>query len=161
MKQLLLTAAAVLVLAACGPKQEPEQGAQNTAQDQAPEVATPQPSRVEKGIDVLTGLGFTPDFPYSVAYDMTDKNNQGINRHRVLLEVLDGDVQQAMAASEAALSAAGYVKSKETVGDGRTDAIFSKRGQPTLVFMAQTKERGPALKDPDAVGSIHIMWNFY
>ena len=110
---------------------------------------------------MLIGLGFKPDFPYAVAYDITDKNNQGINRHRVLLEVLAGDMTQAMADSETVLAAAGYAKSKETVGDGRTDAVFTKRGQPTLVFMAQTKEHGPALKNPDAVGTIHIMWNFY
>jgi hypothetical protein len=119
------------------------------------------PASEEKGIDVLTGLGFKPEFAYSVVYDIVDRNNEGVNRHRVLLEPLEGDIETAMASAEATLTGEGYEKSKETESNGRHDAVFTKYGSPTLVFMAQTPERGPALKNPNAVGTIHIMWNFY
>jgi hypothetical protein len=115
----------------------------------------------EKGVDVLTDLGFKPEFAYTVVYDITDKNDAGINRHRVLLEVLEGDIDTAMTSASATLASAGYGKSRETESNGRRDVVFTKQGFPTLVFMAQTPERGPALKTPGAVGTIHVMWNFY
>lgn len=163
MKQFLLAVAVAAVLAACGSKQDPQQTDQTAgqAEAQAQAQAEPSPSRTEKGIDVLIGMGFRPEFAYAIAYDIIDKNNQGVSRHRVLLEVLEGDVVTAMDDVEASLAGLGYVKAKETEGDGRYDTVFTKKGEPTLVFMAQTAERGPALKNPDAVGTIHIMWNFY
>lgn len=163
MKQLLLAMAVVAALAACGPKQDPQQGdnAAGEAKTPAEVAAESPPASTEKGLDVLTGMGFKPDFANAVVYDMVDKNNQGVNRHRVLLEVLEGDITAAMDDVEASLSALGYAKAKETASDGRYDAVFTKQGAPTLVFMAQTAERGPALKNPGAVGTIHIMWNFY
>jgi hypothetical protein len=164
MKQIFFAVAVVAVLAACGPKQEAAQKGGETA-NESPASATagaePAPAAEVKGIDVLTGLGFKPDFAYAVVYDIVDKNNEGVNRHRVLLEALEGDIKTAMASAEATLVKAGYEKSRETESNGRYDAVFTKQGFPTLVFMAQTPERGPALKDPGAVGTIHIMWNFY
>ena len=85
----------------------------------------------------------------------------GVNRRRVLLEVLEGDIEAAMTSAEATLDKAGYSKSKESSDGGRYDAVFVKHGFPTLVFMAQTPDRGPDLKNPGAVGTIHIMWNIY
>ncbi len=166
MKQIFLAAAVVVVLAACGSQQDSAQKGSESIHEApapaAPATSTePAPSREEKGIDVLTGVGFKPDFAYSVVYDIVDKNSEGVNRHRVLLEALEGDIKTAMASAEATLTKAGYVKSKETQSEGRHDAVFTKQGLPTLVFMAQTPERGPALKNQGAVGTIHIMWNFY
>jgi len=165
MKQFFLAIAVVTVLAACGPKQEVAQKGAETADESstsAPVPATqPAPAGEAKGIDVLTELGFKPDFAYAVVYDIVDKNKEGVNRHRVLLEALEGDIKTAMSSAQATLATAGYEQSKETESNGRYDAVFTKQGFPTLVFMAQTPERGPALKDPSAVGTIHIMWNFY
>lgn len=164
MKQFFLAAAVVAVLAACGADQDATQNNDKTTSESSVSSATDtqsMPNDEAKGIDVLTGLGFTPDFAYAVVYDIVDKNNEGVNRHRVLLEALEGNIEPAMTNAEATLAKAGYEKSKETVSDGRHDAVFIRHGYPTLVFMAQTPERGPALKNPGAVGTIHIMWNFY
>lgn len=164
MKHLFLATALTVALAACGPKQDPQQQGDNAAgvgQTPTEAVAASPPPRVEKGIDVLTGMGFQPDFANAVVYDIVDKDKKGVNRHRVLLEVLEGDVVAAMDNAEASLASVGYEKAKETESDGRYDTVFTKKGAPTLVFMAQTAERGPALKNPGAVGTIHIMWNFY
>lgn len=162
MKQLLLTIAVMSVLVGCGPRQDSQTDRRTAKETQVPPAgAAPTRAPTEKGIDVLTGLGFKPDFAYSVAYDLVDKNAQGVSRHRVLLEVMGDDIKSAMDDVEASLVGLGYAKSKSTEGDGRYDSVFVKRGTPTLVFMAQTAERGPALKNPDAVGTIHIMWNAY
>lgn len=164
MKQLLLAAAVLAVLAACGAEQGAHQAGDRSTVEPAPSAdATAQkPSaNAATGIDVLTGLGFIPDFAYATVYDIVDKNNQGVNRRRVLLEVLEGDIEAAMTSAEATLDKAGYSKSKESSDGGRYDAVFVKHGFPTLVFMAQTPDRGPDLKNPGAVGTIHIMWNIY
>ena len=164
MKQFILAAAVVTILAGCGADQEAAKNSVKATDESSVSSATdaqPMLNDQAKGIDVLTGLGFTPDFAYAVVYDIVDKNNEGVNRHRVLLEALEGNIETAMTNAEATLAKAGYKRSKETVSDGRQDAVFIKHGLPTLVFMAQAPERGPALKNPGAVGTIHIMWNFY
>ena len=163
MKQIFFAAAVAAVLAACGADQDATQNNDKTRNESSESSATDVRSAPteEKGIDVLTGLGFTPDFAYAVVYDIIDKNNEGVNRHRVLLEALEGNIENAMTNAEATLVNAGYEKSKETMNDGRHDAVFIKHGFPTLVFMAQSPERGPPLKNPGAVGTIHIMLNFY
>ena len=164
MKQILLAGAVLAVLAACGADQGAGQaGDKSTVEPPAStEAAAPKaPASNATGIDVLAGLGFIPDFAYAMAYDIVDKNSEDVSRHRVLLEVLEGDIGTAMASAEATLGRAGYVKSKDSSADGRHDAVFVKKGSPTLVFMAQSPDRGPDLKNPGAVGTIHIMWNRY
>lgn len=159
-KVFLLALLVAAGLSACGERQGADEAAPATgAREVAPADASPGVPK--KGIDVLVGLGFKPGFAYSVAYDIIDKNDAGTSRHRVLMEVLEGDVVDAMRDSEETLVRAGYAKVKEAAGDGRYDAVFTRHGLPTLVFMGQTAERGPALKTPGATGSIHIMWNFY
>jgi long-subunit fatty acid transport protein len=160
-KMFFFAAVVAIVLSACSKERGADEAgpaAAGTAETSPTEVPSRAP---EKGIDVLVGLGFKPGYPYSVAYDIIDKNDAGTSRHRVLLEVLDGDIVDAMRDSEETLIRAGYAKAKETGSDGRYDAIFTRHGWPTLVFMGQTAERGPPLKTPGAVGTIHIMWNFY
>jgi hypothetical protein len=161
MKQLLLAAAILVALAACGAEQNADQAAGGTTVEPTADAAKKSSANAATGIDVLTGLGFIPDFAYGTAYDIVDKNKEGVNRRRVLLEVLEGDIEAAMASAQATLQNAGYSKSKESSDGGRYDAVFVKRGFPTLVFMGQSPERGPKLKNPEAVGTIHIMWNTY
>jgi len=163
MKKLVLAAAVLAFLAACGEDQGAVDGNLAIPEPSPRAEAAPQQAAANAttGIDALTGLGFKPEFAYAIAYDIVDKNNEGVNRRRVLLEVLDGDIVTAMGDAEATLARAGYTKSKETSSDGRHDVVFVKNGFPTLVFMAQSPERGPALKNPGAVGTIHIMWNIY
>lgn len=164
MKQLVLAVAMLAVLAACGSEEGANQaGDKSTVQPAASADAAAQkvPASAATGIDVLIELGFIPEFAYATVYDIVDKNNQGVNRRRVLLEVLEGDVASAMTSAETTLAKAGYAKSKESSDGGRYDAVFVKHGSPTLVFMAQSPDRGPKLKTPGAVGTIHVMWNFY
>jgi hypothetical protein len=161
MKKFVLLMAMMTVVAACNSSQD-EAGETAIGPDQSKAAAIkPALASKEKGVDVLTSLGFKPEFAYTVVYDINDKNDAGVNRHRVLLEVLEGDIDTAMTSASATLASAGYGKSRETESNGRRDVVFTKQGFPTLVFMAQTPERGPALKTPGAVGTIHVMWNFY
>lgn len=161
MKQFLLAAAILAGLAACGAEQNASRTADGPGVEPAAGAAQKSPASAATGIDVLTGLGFIPDFAYATAYDIVDKNREGVNRRRVLLEVLEGDIEAAMASAQATLGKAGYSKSKESSDGGRYDAVFVKHGFPTLVLMGQSPERGPKLKNPEAVGTIHIMWNAY
>lgn len=164
MKKIFLAAAVLTVLAACSADQAVPQNVEQSAAEPAPpsETVPQQPAAsAPTGIDTLTGLGFIPDFAYAMVYDIADKNKEGVNRRRVLLEVLEGDIEAAMASAEATLARAGYSKSKESSDGGRYDAVFVKQGSPTLVFMAQSPDRGPDLKNPGAVGTIHVMWNTY
>lgn len=159
MKQLLVCLSLATLLTSCG-------GDKTDARSEAtpaPAVAPSPVAAIEaaKGMDVLAKLGISPDFEHSVDYDIIDKNQAGISRHRVLIDVLAGDMPSAIERMDALLVAQGYAKQKETSNDGRVDQIFIKQGVPTMVLLMQPVDKGPKLKNPNAVGSIHIMWNIW
>lgn len=164
MKRYFAILGIMTALAACGPSQQAgkvdETAVQETQPPPAPVApAVQKPSDQEKGIDVLAGMGIAPNFQYAVAYDIVDRNQEGKARHRVLLEVLGGDIDDAVDRMGALLANLGYEKTKDTNNNGRHEEVFRKQGTPTLVLLAQPAVSGPPLKHGDAVGSIHIMWN--
>lgn len=155
--KLLLSLLLAFLLTSCG-------GDKPTARDEATappatEQAQVAKSEARKGIDLLAEFGVRPDFAYSVNYDIVDKDKSGKPRHRVLIEVREGDMANAVARMDALLVEKGYAKSKESDHDGKLEQVFRKAGVPTLVLLSQAAATGPKLKQPDAVGSIHIMWN--
>jgi Prokaryotic membrane lipoprotein lipid attachment site len=160
MKRYFVVLSIAAALAACSPGQESGKGdeAATRAPATAP-TATQAPLPREKGIDALAGFGIKPMFPYDVAYDIVDKNDKGRARHRVLLEVTGGDINAAVASMEQQLMALDYAKAKQSDRQGKIEQVFRKKGSPTLVLLSQSAASGPKLKQPGAVGSIHVMWN--
>lgn len=164
MKRYLAIVGLATLLAACGPSQQPQTNVNDAAAEPSPEATgdlTPAPVVRKKGVDLLTSdFGVMPDFRYAVVYDIVDKNTVGVRRHRVLLEVLgEQDIETALGKMDATLVALGYEKSKDTVTDRGHEEVFRKKGTPTLVLLAQSAASGPQLKNADAVGTIHVMWN--
>lgn len=159
MRKTAMAAALVAILAACQQAEAPQQAPQNPA-PQAPEATGPQSDVAsDKGMAVLEGWGLGIPFDHHVAYDLVDRNRLGVPRHRVLLEVTGGTLDEAVAGMERALDAIGYAKASETAAGGKLDQVFRKPGAPTLVLRSQPVAVGPKLGQADAVGSIHVMWN--
>lgn len=155
--KLLFSLLLALFLTSCGgdkPADRNEVTAPPAAEQ--PQVAK---SEARKGIDVLAEFGVRPDFAYAVNYDIVDKDKSGKPRHRVLIEVREGDMANAIARMDALLVEQGYAKTKQSDRNGKVEQVFHKAGVPTLVLLSQAVATGPKLKQPDAVGSIHIMWN--
>jgi hypothetical protein len=155
--KLILSLLLAFFLASCGGDKpaDPNEAISPPAAEQ-PQVAK---SEARKGIDLLTEFGVRPDFAHSINYDIVDKDKSGKPRHRVLLEVREGDMTTAVARMDALLVEQGYAKAKQSDHDGKVEQVFRKAGVPTLVLLSQSVATGPRLKQPDAVGSIHIMWN--
>lgn len=158
MRRTAMAAALVAMLGACQPAEAPQAPAGPAPQ--TPDTSGPQPEAAhDKGVSVLESWGLSIPFAHHVAYDLVDHNRVGVARHRVLLEVTGGTMDEAVAGMERSLAAIGYAKASETDVAGKLDQVFRKAGAPTLVLRSQPVAVGPKLKRADAVGSIHVMWN--
>jgi len=156
--RISMSVAVLVLLAACGQEQSRTSPAAEQAGSQS-EQAAEAPVATLAGADLLAQWGVDPGVPYSVAYDFVDRNRAGTPRHRVLIEVTGGTMDDAAAGLERSLLAGGYRKDREVRSGGKLERVFRKKGVPTLVVSSQAAGTGPKLKRPDAVGSIHLMWN--
>lgn len=168
MKHVLACATALVILAGCGKEPQlqpadaelpapPADAASKTASKPRPRpVAAPEG---ERGMEDLASRGIELDFPHSTLYDIIDISGGGVRRHRVLIEVEQGDFLSAVQKLGDSLVATGYIKAADTNKSGRIDQVFGKTGQPAFYLLAQPAGMGPKLMKPESVGSIHIMWN--
>jgi hypothetical protein len=162
MKRIVVCAiVATALLSACKPH---DAGAAGTSAPtpKAPVVAARSQAAsadTRKGVDLLTDAGVTFAFPNVIHYDIVDKSRRGTPRHRVLIEVLDGDFATATRQIDKSLVDLGYSKTSDANKGGRIEQVFKQKGKPTYYLLMQPEGMGPALRDPNAVGSIHIMWN--
>lgn len=113
----------------------------------------------DTGTEFLASQGVALEFPHQINYDILDMSRNGTPRHRVLVEVLGGDFAQASAGFSSSLEKIGYRKAGETIDGQRIEQTFVQEGKPTYYLLIQPAGSGPQLGNPDAVGSIHIMWN--
>ncbi len=130
------------------------------AQIAAPEESGPRTAPEEdSGAEFLVGQGVAMEFPHEIGYDILDTSRNGTPRHRVLVEVLGGDFAKESADFVASLEKIGYRKASESTNGQRIEQVQVQEGKPTYYLLMQPVGSGPKLKNPDAVGSIHIMWN--
>lgn len=167
LKPLYLCLAITGLLVACDKDKPVDQAATMPAAPQAePRIATPtkRPAPVpapegEKGADLLAEAGVALDFPHAIAYDIMDVSRAGTPRHRVLVEVLGGDLATAKQRLGQTLTGLGYAKKADTDKGGRVEQIYTMGGKPAYYLLIQPAGMGPKLVGKDAVGSIHVMWN--
>jgi len=169
MKKLPVSLILVLLVSACSNDTSPTPS--NTAADETVAAAQEAPSSVpeksgpraapegETGAELLASQGVVMEFPHEIGYDIMDTSRNGTPRHRVLVEVLGGDFAKQSADFAAALEKIGYRKASESVDGERVEQVQVQEGKPTYYLLMQPAGSGPKLKNPDAVGSIHIMWN--
>lgn len=113
----------------------------------------------DTGAEFLAEQGVVLQFPHRINYDILDTSRNGTSRHRVLVEVLGGDFVQTTADFTSSLEKIGYRKASESTDGQRIEQTFVQEGKPTYYLLMQPAGTGPQLGNPDAVGSIHIMWN--
>jgi hypothetical protein len=153
-----------LVLAACGKPVDvaPADSAPLVQQQAEPETASPHPVATavgDAGMDMLASRGLEVPFPYAVNYDIKDVSKNGTPRRRVLLEILDGPFEDSAAAFEAILTGNGYSLADAASTPGKLQRTYVKEGDPTYYLLMHSRESGPSLSNPAAVGSVHVMWN--
>jgi hypothetical protein len=163
-------AIAGLLLGACE-KTEPVDQSGSGTQPQAVGNAAPPPASPvkpqrpvpapagQKGLDLLAEAGINLDFPHDVHYDILDTSHAGTRRHRVLLEVRDADFATVIRDFDESLEGLGYTKTTDKDTNGRVEQVYESKGKPAYYLLMQPAGMGPKLNSPDAVGSIHIMWN--
>jgi hypothetical protein len=158
---VVFTIVASALLLGCGRSDETGSAETSTTPTEKPIAAAShvRPLDKRKGADILAAAGVNFGFPHVFHYDIMDKSRSGTPRHRVLVEVLGEDFETAARDFDASLVALGYKKISDANNNGRIEQVFSRKGKPTYYLLMQPKGRGPALRDPDAVGSIHVMWN--
>lgn len=161
MKRILVPAAFSLFLVACGSQ---ESQTPVSAQTPASAVAEARPAPVaadpaDLGIDILAGRNIEIPFSHAVNYDIRDVSRSGTPRRRVLVEILDGDFEVAAEQFGESLVSRGYSLSEEERGEGMIQRTFVKEGESTYYLLMHVAGVGPELRDAEAVGSIHIMWN--
>ncbi|QOW21676.1 hypothetical protein [Novilysobacter avium] len=113
----------------------------------------------DKGVDKLVAMGLVLDFPHAINYDIIDESRNGTIRHRVLVEVLGADFPAAVQQFDDSIVALGYARKDGVDEGGKSKSTYVKKGVASLYILAQPVDVGPDLKNPDALGSIHIMWN--
>lgn len=99
------------------------------------------------------------DFPNKVRYDILDTSARGTRRHRVLVEILGGEFDDAARKFEESLVRIGYRKASGSVKGGRIQQVYKQAGKPTYYVLMQSAGVGPKLGSKDSTGSIHVMWN--
>jgi hypothetical protein len=125
-----------------------------------PKAVRPTPApEGQKGVDVLARSGVVLSFPHAINYDILDQSRNGTPRHRVLVEVLDSDFATVVDEFGQSLVEQGYALAKDGSTDGRIKRTYIRKGAPTYYLLMQPVAVGPKLANPDATGSIHIMWN--
>lgn len=164
MNKIVMMVVIPLALAACSKPVEvvPPDSAPPVQQQAEPEAARPNPVAAavgDTGMDILASRGLEVTFPYAVNYDIKDVSKNGTPRRRVLLEILDGSFEDSAAAFEAILAGNGYSLTDSASTPGKLQRTYVKEGNPTYYLLMQSRESGPALSNPDAVGSVHVMWN--
>lgn len=167
-----MTLAAAMIVA-CNKQESPApdnrttpESSQQAAGPVAPAPAsTPAPGRPipapadNLGVDALAAAGVTFEFPHRVLYDILDASNSGKERHRVLVEISDGELKQVAESFGQSLEALGYRSESDKESGGRIDRVYSADGKPTYYLIMQPAGMGPKLSGPDSTGSLHIMWN--
>jgi hypothetical protein len=172
MKQYMHLLFAVGLLAGCD-AQHAEQAATPDATQAAtsetsasqPESAEPTPSKPvtapdgQKGVDLLAAAGVDLAFSHAINYDILDVSRNGTPRHRVLVEVLGDNFMGTVKQFDQVLAGLGYTVASNREEGGRIDRIYTSAGKPTYYLLMQAVGAGPKLGNPDATGSLHIMWN--
>ena len=168
MKKLPACLILALLVSACSndtspPAGDAADGSASASPDVQPAVVEESGPRVapegDTGAEFLAQEGVVMEFPHEIGYDILDTSRNGTPRHRVLVEVLGGDFATTSADFVASLEKIGYRKASESVEGQRIEQVQVQEGKPTYYLLMQPVGTGPELKNPDAVGSIHIMWN--
>lgn len=163
MKRLFLCIVAAGLLAACNGGKDDARGAGSPSAVASQAVAPPtRPAPApegQKGVEVLTGNGIELTFPHAINYDILDVSKNGTPRQRVLVEVLGGDFGVVAEQFAQLLVDQGYAMASDRTTGGRIERIYTQKGKPTYYLLMQPVGIGPKLGNPDATGSIHIMWN--
>ena len=113
----------------------------------------------DTGAGFLASQGVALEFPHEINYDILDTSRNGTVRHRVLVEVLGDDFARESENFETSLEKIGYRRASESLDGQRVEQVYVQEGKPTFYLLMQPAGSGPELKNPDAAGSIHIMWN--
>lgn len=151
--RILAMATAVLLLAACSGPSEPVQGAVD-GEKPAATAATPVPQPTSQ--DAITAAVATLGGKVKVRYDRVGKNADGAEERQVFMEVVSGTVKEAETIMAAQLTTAGYKQGHRFEdGNGARQLYRTRTGLP-IRSLARPKGVGPALKDPQATGSIYL-----
>lgn len=113
----------------------------------------------QQGVAVLEATGIELEFPHAINYDIHDVSRNGTPRHRVLVEVLGGDFNTVVAQFNQALVDNGYTMTSDSSTGAKIERVYARNDMPTYYLLIQPVGAGPKLGNPDATGSIHIMWN--
>ena len=150
------------LLAGC---EKPQPVATGPTPAPAPEVQEqqkPEPVAAEAGdtgMEILLQRGIEVPFDHEVNYDIKDVSKNGTPRRRVLIEILAPDFPQAVSSFTGVLETGGYVVASDEGVPGKQQKTYVKEGAPTYYLLIQDVANGPRLNNPEAVGSIHVMWN--
>lgn len=143
----------------------PKSGQQATAPVAPLPASAPAPNRPvpappgNRGLDALAEAGVKFNFPHQVLYDILDVSGSGKQRHRVLVEIRDGELKHVADDFGQSLESLDYKKESDKEHNGRIDRVYTAHGKPAYYLIMQPAGMGPKLSGEESTGSLHIMWN--
>lgn len=155
MKQLTLLAIALFVLAGCKQDRAPD-AAVAQASPSTPEVASPAaPCEEGQGAGYAwLPAGLALDIAYHLRADRIYTSKNDVQRRRVVLEFLDGDVDSVLAATEKSMIAAGFTaRPRRDQPNGNIIVPYVKRGYGSITVVASATP-GDNPSNPGAKGMV-------